>query len=304
MTATYSVRWQDDDGLTRSAEVQAVDYSHSGVAFQCPAQLQSGTAVFLQGLGGPAGHATVRHCTRRDSGFTIGVELADDAKGSVTPRSTDTSDYYDLLQISPKAEFATIQRVYRFLAARYHPDNPVTGDSEKFLSVKNAYEVLSDPGRRTAYDSTRERNDPQPNPTLESINYMDGIEGEVNRRLAVLSLLYSKRRTTPEDPRVPLGELERRMGFPREYLDFATWYLRSKKFITKEDNSDFALTALGVDYVEANASQIPVLYKMLHASHGREDRKPGPRIPNEVFQLVMPSAKPGDLIAPDDETEN
>ena len=173
-------------------------------------------------------------------------------------------DYYEFLQISPRAEFGTIQRVYRFLASRYHPDNPETGDAEKFLILKHVYETLSDPVRRQEYDSSRTQvQDVPPDPVFESVDFLDGIEGELNRRLAVLSLLYSKRRTTPDEPRVSLADLERRMGFPREYLDFATWYLRSKKFITKEDNSDFELTALGVDFVESNAAKIPFLYRML-----------------------------------------
>jgi curved DNA-binding protein CbpA len=33
-------------------------------------------------------------------------------------------DYYEFLQISPNADADTIHRVYRFLAARLHPDNP------------------------------------------------------------------------------------------------------------------------------------------------------------------------------------
>lgn len=54
-----------------------------------------------------------------------------------------------------------------------------------------------------------------------------------------------------------------RMGFPREYLDFTTWYLKSKKFITRADNSDFNLTAEGVDFVEANYATTPMLQKLL-----------------------------------------
>ncbi len=41
-------------------------------------------------------------------------------------------DYYEFLQISPNAEFDTIHRVYRFLALRFHPDNPETCDPDKF----------------------------------------------------------------------------------------------------------------------------------------------------------------------------
>ena len=87
----------------------------------------------------------------------------------------------------------------------------------------------------------------------------------MNRRLGVLALLYSRRRTNSEDPKVSLYDLEKRMGWPREYLDFTTWYLRNMQYITREDNSDFALTALGVDYVESNYIKIPMLHKLLNS---------------------------------------
>ncbi|HVZ82912.1 MAG TPA: DnaJ domain-containing protein, partial [Terracidiphilus sp.] len=63
-------------------------------------------------------------------------------------------DYYEFLQISPNAEIDTIHRVYRYLAARYHPDNPASADPEKFALLRMAYEVLSDPARRAEYDAT------------------------------------------------------------------------------------------------------------------------------------------------------
>ena len=52
-------------------------------------------------------------------------------------------DYYEFLQISPQAEPETIHRVYRYLAGRFHPDNPESGDSNLFCMVKSAYDVLS-----------------------------------------------------------------------------------------------------------------------------------------------------------------
>ena len=55
------------------------------------------------------------------------------------------TDYYEVLQISPNAEPETIHRVFRMLAMRFHPDNPETGDSQRFLELNRAYEVLSDP---------------------------------------------------------------------------------------------------------------------------------------------------------------
>jgi len=92
---------------------------------------------------------------------------------------------------------------------------------------------------------------------------MDQVQGELNRRLAVLAVLYYKRRSNPYNPQVSLAEIEHRMGFPRDYLDFTTWYLTKKGFITKADNSDFALTAEGVDYIESQRARIPVLDRLL-----------------------------------------
>jgi hypothetical protein len=97
---------------------------------------------------------------------------------------------------------------------------------------------------------------------------MDNMEGELNRRLAVLAVLYFQRRANPYTPEVSLIDLERRMGFPRDYLEFTAWYLRNKGYITRADNSDFTLTAEGVDFVERQRGHIPVLDKLLSESNG------------------------------------
>ena len=176
-------------------------------------------------------------------------------------------DYYEFLQISPNAEPDTIHRVYRFMAARLHPDNPTTGDVEKFFLLSQAYNVLSDPERRAQYDASRKNEVSQPAPLSTWIDFMDNMEGELNRRLAVLAVLYFQRRTNPYAPEVSLLNLERRMGFPRDYLEFTAWYLRNKGCITRADNSDFTLTAEGVDFVETQRSHIPVLDKLLCESN-------------------------------------
>ena len=172
-------------------------------------------------------------------------------------------DYYEFLQISPNADPDTIHRVYRFLAARFHPDNPVSGDPEKFFMLKTAYDVLSDPTRRAEYDVKREVAETEKAPLSSSVDFMDQFEGELNRRLAVLAVLYYRRRNSPQNPEVSLPEIEKQMGFPRDYLDFTMWYLQKKGYITRADNSDFTLTADGVDFVESQRVNIPVLNKML-----------------------------------------
>ena len=186
---------------------------------------------------------------------------SDGANASAQDHRMSMPDYYEFLQISPSAEADTIHRVYRFLATRFHPDNRETGDAERFFLLTQAYEVLSDPVRRAAYDSSRQSS--QPEPLSAWIDFMDSMEGELNRRLAVLTVLYSKRRTNPDRPELSLRDIENRLGFPRDYLLFTMWYLRTKGYITRADNSEFTITADGVDFVETQRKNIPVLERLL-----------------------------------------
>ena len=181
---------------------------------------------------------------------------------------TPAVDYYEFLQISPNADAETVHRVYRFLAARLHPDNNETGHEENFRLLKAAYDVLADPRRRSEYDAARARTQAPPEPLATTIDFMDALEGELNRRLAVLAVLYYRRRTNPTYPEVPLSEIEERMGFPRDYLDFTLWYLQKKGHVTKADNAQYTLSVDGVDFVETQRANIPTLHKLLTNGSG------------------------------------
>ncbi|HWE87024.1 MAG TPA: J domain-containing protein [Terracidiphilus sp.] len=202
-------------------------------------------------------------------------------------------DYYEFLQISPHADTETIHRVYRFLATRLHPDNPESGNAEMFFILKTAYDVLSNPTRRAEYDAARRKETPETVPLSTEVDFMDLMEGELNRRLAVLAVLYYKRRTNPYSPEVSLDEVERRMGFPRDYLDFTTWYLLRKGFITRADNSDFTLTAGGVDFVETQRTTMPILNKLLTTGEPYPDKKENPVPGQRVIEAASRDRRVG-----------
>lgn len=288
----YSICWQGVDGTSHSVQAHGKDISGLGICVHCAEGPRPGTIVFIQGSdGSPAGYSVVRHCTPAGGLHHLGLEFSEETRKSVHITPPEVTDYYEFLQISPKAEVATIHRVYRFMAARFHPDNPEAGDPERFLLLNRIYEILSNPERRAEYDASRQERETEQDPLFEVSAFVTGIEGEVNRRLAILALLYNKRRTNPQDPSFSLWDLERKMAMPREYLDFATWYLRSKNYITIADNSDFALTALGVDYVEANAGKDSMLKKLLSAGprtatdFGTDRAKNGRRSTEGLFRL-------------------
>lgn len=185
-------------------------------------------------------------------------------------------DHYEVLQISPNAEPETVHRVFKLLAMRYHPDNPETGDAARFLQLKQAYEVLRDPQQRADYDSRRGQQEEQPMPVFQLRDFLDGTEGEANRRVGILCLLYHKRRVDPEEPGLSLLQLEGLMAFPREHLRFTIWYLLEKKFIRFNDNSEYEITGEGSEYAETNSPKHRDLQKLLSApkSAGPEPAKP------------------------------
>ena len=196
------------------------------------------------------------------------------------------TDYYEVLQVNRNADIETIHRVYRIMAARFHPDNPRTGDTETFLLLRRAYQVLSDAEQRAKYDATRLIEDEEPLPIFELKDFVYGLKGEMNRRLGVLSLLYNRRRSNEDNPGLSVLDLEKRMAFPREHLNFALWYLKAKGFVRQEDNSDCGITAQGIDFIESHSSSDELVKKLIHS---------GPSAGTSSGESMTEPSAPGDL---------
>ena len=96
-------------------------------------------------------------------------------------------DYYETLGVSREASTDDIKRAYRKLAIKYHPDK-TAGDKnleEKFKQVSEAYETLSNPDKREAYD----------NP----MNYRFGSGGMED----ILNGMFGQRRQARPNPKQP-----------------------------------------------------------------------------------------------------
>lgn len=62
-------------------------------------------------------------------------------------------DYYEVLGVDQNASVDEVKKAYRKLARKYHPDvNKEADATEKFKEVKDAYDTLSDPQKKSHYD--------------------------------------------------------------------------------------------------------------------------------------------------------
>lgn len=264
------IYWEDAAGQVHSTRPRVRDASDFGLGLESGVAIAEGAEICVDSpSSGGAVAAVVRYCIAADAVYRIGIQFAGGAQrpGDAVHKE---ADYYEVLQLSTKADLETIHRVYRIMAARFHPDNPESGDPERFLLLSEAYRVLGDAERRAQYDVMRGSKPAAAVPLFQARAFVDQKEGEMNRRLGVLCLLYAQRRRFPDHPSIALMELEGLMSIPREYLEFALWYLKQKKMIEMDQGADFTLTAAGVDFVEEHTRAREILLRLLAGGRAQE----------------------------------
>jgi curved DNA-binding protein CbpA len=162
-------------------------------------------------------------------------------------KASEFIDFYETLEISPNADSGTIERMFRYLAQRYHPDNPDTGDRLRFDLVMEAHEALRNPQKRAQYDIRHEDHSSYRWKLPEEASDGKGIDRDVDIQNRLLSILYAKRRQDVRDPGMGDFELERLLGCPAEHLAFHLWYQKEKGWIARTETGTIAITVEGVD---------------------------------------------------------
>jgi hypothetical protein len=158
-------------------------------------------------------------------------------------------DYYDVLQVSQNADPDTIQRVFRYMAKKYHPDLPAGGNPERFRRILDAYNVLANPEKRAAYDLRyQEYWDRKYQILRQATDGTAASNTEIRNRL--MTVLYVQRRTDMRHPGIGDMELARLMRMPMEFMEFDLWYLRKKGLVELLETGQIAISVDGVDYVE------------------------------------------------------
>ena len=157
------------------------------------------------------------------------------------------TDYYEVLEVSPNANSETIDRIFRCLAQRYHPDNQDTGDRLRFDAILQAHNTLKDPIKRGQYDIQHKNYSKLRWKLAEETGDGKGIGADSDIQHKLMSILYVKRRKDANDPGLGSVELERLLGCPTKQLEFHLWYLKEKGWIKRLDNGLLAITVEGID---------------------------------------------------------
>jgi hypothetical protein len=240
-----------------------LDVSDGGIGISVLAPLAIGLKVVVRGaLGesrsGIVNAATVRWCTEKTNGACFaGLEFDDNSPprnsnshSSVVSPNSEELDCYEIMQLSPNADGDTIQRVYRVLAQRYHPDSLRTGNSDMFRRLCEAHRILSNPELRAQYDvHHREKRQIHWN-IFDQAKAARGPEEEQRKRRGILELLYAKALHDPERATMTLFDFEQLLGCPREHLEAAVWYLKGKGYVKRGDSGRITITIQGFDEVE------------------------------------------------------
>ncbi|QEG24310.1 DnaJ domain-containing protein [Mariniblastus fucicola] len=164
----------------------------------------------------------------------------------------DFVDYYETLEASCNASFETIERTFRFLAKRFHPDCSEQGDRLRFTEIVEAYETLRDPEKRAAYDAKFESFKSEQSEIIREAGHASSDTADRHR---LLTLFYAQRRRNMNSPGIGVSTLEEMMGLPTEVLDFHIWYFREKGWLNREESGTLSITAAGVDKIESKVEK-------------------------------------------------
>lgn len=165
-------------------------------------------------------------------------------------KKTEFVDYYEILQLSSNADADTIERVFRHLAKKFHPDSTKSADTERFQLIVEAYHALADPETRAGYDVKHQEYWNQKWKLASEAGVTTSFGDDRETRESLLSLMYVQRRRNMTNPGLGEYEMTRLLCKPIELLEFHVWYLKAKGWIERLDSGLLAISALGVDQVE------------------------------------------------------
>ena len=125
-----------------------------------------------------------------------------------------------------------------------------TGNSELFVQLTEAFQTLSDPERRAAYDARHSAEKKLRWKIFDQAAVATGPDVEKRKRQGILALLYATTVKDPERGSLTVHAFEDMLGCPKEHLEAALWYLKGKGYVQRTDGGRYTLTVNGFEEAE------------------------------------------------------
>lgn len=180
-------------------------------------------------------------------------------------------DHYEILGVDPKADEDTIREAYAALAKKH------AQDPEKWEEISLALEVLTDPALRRNFNNLKgvdEHEEARFDP-----GFFDSLSRSSGLRLAVMCVLYDRRRSHLYAPSLSTRQLEGMLEATSDELAFALWYLKQRSLVTNDDKSSLQITVAGIDLVDRErppAERVLPFLKGMAAHTAASEAKTGP----------------------------
>lgn len=193
-------------------------------------------------------------------------------------------DYYAILGVLPSAEDIVIRAAYKALALRYHPDR-FAGDSNqakrKMSEINEAYEILSDPRKRSSYDSLRDLN--------TKASYFDGEESDPPPRYDPLEqdwLVALKYYPDLQELESSLSKIAWRLAYSYKAFLLSEKRFDSRKTLAEEMRRNFLELYFG-----KSPKLVAFAYELIQAGN-----KQAAKALNEAVRVLGSKADPDHLI--------
>lgn len=160
-------------------------------------------------------------------------------------------DHYEVLGVEHRASSDAIKTSYARLSETFHPRNGFAPDEEKYEAVQLAFEVLSDPELRREFDKLKGIGGEE-KPKFSGLPFFEAYGRDINLRVALLCVLYDRRRSKPFTPALSMRHIEAIVSATSEEINFALWYLKTRELVSQNDKSSLQISTEGMDYLKNN----------------------------------------------------
>jgi hypothetical protein len=131
------------------------------------------------------------------------------------------------------------------------------------LASKPQHAPISDPEPRRSFDAIRSGPEPESAPRFRGQQFFDSVGSEAGRRVAVMCVLYDRRRQKPSAPALAVRQLESLMSISPDDLTFTLWYLKQRGLVRNDDTSSLYITVEGMDHLEKDLPSLDAVLPFL-----------------------------------------